>query len=87
MPSHKQPIHQQYLTCALRDSGKRQLDCLGIATAVLAICQQLSAEDSDLSGCHMMVSDDHCWIVVEPAAAAAASNKDIRVEVTDCRYD
>lgn len=74
----------QYLPSALRNSGKRQLDCLGIATAVLALCQQISQQHSqhaDLASSTMMVSDDHCWLRL----AGAADGNWVQVEVTDPR--
>ncbi|WIA30131.1 hypothetical protein OEZ86_000224 [Tetradesmus obliquus] len=67
-PAHKQPLHTQYLPSALRDQGKRQLDCLGIATAVLGMCHSIAAQHStqhaDLAAARMMVSDDHCWLAL-----------------------
>ncbi len=77
------PSDSQYLTCALRESGKRQLDCLGMATAVLALCHDIAAQDAQhaqLSGARLMLSDDHCWIAV-----AAEDGEDRHVEVTDSR--
>jgi multidrug resistance efflux pump len=73
----------QYLPSALKDTGKRQLDCLGIATAVLAACHMAAAQWPDahreLAHARMMMSDDHCWIALPqqhaaaPAAAAAGA--------------
>eukprot|EP00878_Enallax_costatus_P028988 GHUV01031362.1.p1 GENE.GHUV01031362.1~~GHUV01031362.1.p1 ORF type:complete len:267 (+),score=98.31 GHUV01031362.1:122-922(+) len=83
-PAHKQPLHTQYLPSALRDTGKRQLDCLGIATAVLALCQQISQhhqQHADLASSSMMVSDDHCWLSV----SGAPGGPEVQVEVTDPR--
>eukprot|EP00878_Enallax_costatus_P038404 GHUV01043627.1.p1 GENE.GHUV01043627.1~~GHUV01043627.1.p1 ORF type:complete len:543 (+),score=232.84 GHUV01043627.1:96-1724(+) len=74
----------QYLPSALRDTGKRQLDCLGIATAVLALCQQISQhhqQHADLASSSMMVSDDHCWLSV----SGAPGGPEVQVEVTDPR--
>eukprot|EP00878_Enallax_costatus_P044449 GHUV01053079.1.p1 GENE.GHUV01053079.1~~GHUV01053079.1.p1 ORF type:complete len:155 (+),score=46.07 GHUV01053079.1:96-560(+) len=75
----------QYLPSALRDTGKRQLDCLGIATAVLALCQQISQhhqQHADLASSSMMVSDDHCWLSV----SGAPGGPEVQVEVTDPRW-
>lgn len=58
----------QYLPSALRDSGKRELDCLGIATCVLALAHEISSqqpEHADLASAVMVVSDDHCWLRVQ----------------------
>jgi hypothetical protein len=67
----------QYLPSALRESGKRQLDCLGIATAVLAMCHQVAAQQpeqhSQLAAAVMVVSDDHCWLALPAAGQAAAA--------------
>jgi hypothetical protein len=72
----------QYLPSALKDSGKRQLDCLGIATAVLGMCHHIAAQQpeqhADLAACIMVVSDDHCWLALpaqgsENTAAEPAS--------------
>lgn len=67
----------QYLPSALRESGKRQLDCLGIATAVLAVCHQVAAQQpeqhSQLAAVVMVVSDDHCWLALPAAGQAAAA--------------
>jgi hypothetical protein len=61
----------QYLPSALRGTGKRQLDCLGIATAVLALCHHIAAQHPQqhghLAAAQMVVSDDHCWLAL-PAA-------------------
>lgn len=83
----------QYLPSALRDSGKRQLDCLGIATAVLALCHHIAAKQQQhahLAAAAMVVSDDHCWLSVpaEVLTAADAScdqeqQQLVYVEVTD----
>lgn len=77
--------HVQYLTSALRDGGKRQLDCLGIATAVLALCHQISQQQptqhAELAGSRMMVSDDHCWL----SLPADEGGTDLQIEVTDPR--
>jgi hypothetical protein len=83
----------QYLPSALRDSGKRQLDCLGIATAVLALCHHIAQQPQHalLAAAAMVVSDDHCWLSV-PAAAMTAADASchqeqqqqlVYVEVTD----
>jgi hypothetical protein len=65
-PAHKQPLHTQFLPSALRDTGKRQLDCVGIGTAVLAMCHAVAAaapqQHGELSAAMLVVSDDHCWI-------------------------
>eukprot|EP00775_Hariotina_reticulata_P006427 gene6427-6658_t len=87
-------VNIRFLTSALRLSGKRQLDCLGIATAVLAMCHAIaeleSAIHGDLAHCQMMVSDDHCWITLplkaDCAAAAADDDQRLHVEVTDPRH-
>lgn len=74
VPGHKQPVHAQFLPSALRESGKRQLDCLGIATAVLAVCQQLGGPggpEPQLAGAHLMVSDDHVWLAVTGESVCA----------------
>jgi hypothetical protein len=70
----------QYLPSALRDSGKRQLDCLGVATCVLAVSHQIAQQHplqhQDLAAAVMVVSDDHCWLALparRPAGAAAAA--------------
>ncbi len=76
-PAHKQPAHAQFLTSALRPSGARRLDCLGIATAALALCRALAAADAgaqhgqhdDLRGAEVRVSDDHCWLSVPGGGA------------------
>jgi hypothetical protein len=91
-------VYPQYLPSALREQGKRQLDCLGIATAVLGMCHaiaaQHSAQHADLAAARMMVSDDHCWLVLpqQQAGSGAASSGGredaqqlIHVEVTDPR--
>lgn len=74
----------QYLPSALKDSGKRQLDCLGIATAVLAMCHHIAlqspAQHADLANTAMVVSDDHCLMVVGPDAGGPDA---VFVEVTD----
>lgn len=89
----------QYLPSALRDSGKRQLDCLGIATAVLALCHHIAAQHPQqhghLAAAQMVVSDDHCWLAL-PAAdqpltagdtstdqVAPAQQQMVYIEVTD----
>lgn len=101
--SHHAPIAaaavcMQYLPSALRESGKRQLDCLGIATAVLAMCHQVAAQQpeqhSQLAAVVMVVSDDHCWLALPAAGQAAAAAGDdsssdqqqqevVHIEVTD----
>lgn len=87
----------QYLPSALRDTGKRQLDCLGIATTVLGMCHQIAAQwpaqHWDLADTVMCVSDDHCWLGVpatqQPQVATAdTSHREqqqqlVFVEVTD----
>jgi len=87
-------ICSQYLPSALRTSGKRQLDCLGIATAVLAMCHHIAAQwpllYADLAASTMVVSDDHCWLALPAPTAAdgggSSSNQQqelMYVEVTD----
>lgn len=75
----------QYLPSALKDGSKRQLDCLGIATAVLALCQQISQQypqqHADLAASSMVVSDDHCWL----SLPSADGNAVLQIEVTDPR--
>lgn len=86
----------QYLPSALRTSGKRQLDCLGIATAVLAMCHRIAAQwpqlHADLAASTMVVSDDHCWLALPAPTTAddggggSSSNQQqelVYVEVTD----
>lgn len=82
----------QYLPSALRSSGKRQLDCLGIATAVLAMCHAIAnlepPQHADLAHCQMTVSDDHCWISLPrqtDLTGAAGDEPRLHVEVTDPR--
>ncbi|KIZ07908.1 hypothetical protein MNEG_0025 [Monoraphidium neglectum] len=80
--THKQPQHAQFLVSALRPSGARRLDCLGLAAAALALCRALAAAEpgrhADLAAAEMLVSDDHCWLRIPPhpdcatAPAAAA---------------
>ncbi|KAL3136760.1 Menin [Trebouxia sp. C0009 RCD-2024] len=49
-------------------SSKRQLDCGGVVTTVLAICQRLAQEygHADLAACRFQVSEDHCWLNTDP---------------------
>ncbi|KAF8069557.1 hypothetical protein HT031_001674 [Scenedesmus sp. PABB004] len=72
-PAHKQPLHTQFLPSALRTGGKRQLDCLGIATAVFCIARGAAAlhgdVHADLAGCGLALSDDHAWLTLPPAGA------------------
>lgn len=82
----------QYLPSALRDQGKRQLDCLGIATAVLGMCHSIAAQHgtqhADLAAARMMVSDDHCWLALPqhqqqqqqagPVAASSSGAEDVQ---------
>jgi hypothetical protein len=97
-PAHKQPLHTQYLPSALRDSGKRQLDCLGVATAVLAMCHLAAAKvpelHAELQYARMLVSDDHCWLALPANTQGSSSGAGdggvaqpqlVHVEVTDPR--
>jgi hypothetical protein len=75
-PAHKQPLHAQFLISALRPSGARRLDCLGIATTALALCRAAAAADpgshGGLAGAALMVSDDHCWLKLPGGGAGGA---------------
>jgi hypothetical protein len=94
------PCSVQYVTTALREQGARTLDCLGIATVVLALCQQLGQEQQQggavgnssgsaagapsLSDSHLMVSDDHCWVTLAPGGNLE-DKQVVHVEVTSCK--
>jgi hypothetical protein len=78
----------QFVTSALQD-GKKQLDCLGIATTVLALTQHLgqqlaaagdTATGDVLAGVRMVVSDDHCWLVLQQPGG-----QEVHLEVTSCK--
>ncbi|KAL0027912.1 hypothetical protein WJX79_002394 [Trebouxia sp. C0005] len=49
-------------------SSKRQLDCGGVVTTVLAACQLLALQygHTDLAACKFQVSEDHCWLNCDP---------------------
>ena len=57
----------QHLSCFLQycaqplPKGKRQLDCAGVVTTVLAICLTLSwdPEHAELAGCRFQVRNSH----------------------------
>lgn len=51
-------------------SSKRQLDCGGVVTTVLAACQLLALQHghTDLAACRFQVSEDHCWLNCDPEA-------------------
>jgi hypothetical protein len=76
-PAHKQPAHAQFLTSALRPAGARRLDCVGIATAALALCRAAAAADPErlgaLARAELLLSDDHSWLRVPYAPAAGGS--------------
>ncbi|CAL8468043.1 g7582 [Coccomyxa elongata] len=66
----KEVLHAQHLSTfcqilqAKSTKGKRQLDCAGVVTTVLAVLQQLAllGGHDDLRRCCLQVSEDHCWI-------------------------
>jgi hypothetical protein len=80
--AHKQPLHAQFLTSALRQSGARRLDCLGIAAGALALCRAAAAAEpgahADLAGARLVVSDDHCWLRL-PGGGVGGSDLDFEV--------
>ncbi|KAK9839917.1 hypothetical protein WJX74_000318 [Apatococcus lobatus] len=62
-----------------KGKGKRQLDCAGVVTTTLAVCQRLALdpEHADLAACRFQVSEDHCWLTLGEDGSREAS-----VEVT-----
>jgi len=70
----KEVLHAQHvssfcniLASAGQKGGKRQLDCAGVVTTVLAIAHRLASLSechADLATVYIQVSEDHCWLTL-----------------------
>ncbi|KAK9861542.1 hypothetical protein WJX84_007248 [Apatococcus fuscideae] len=62
-----------------KGKGKRQLDCAGVVTTTLAVCQALAqdANHTDLASCRFQVSEDHCWLTL-----AESGEREASIEIT-----
>jgi hypothetical protein len=69
---------QQFLPSALRSSGKRQLDCLGIATAVLAVCQELGQQQEPVLARWVCPGQAAGWSGGGRQQAAVATSRALR---------
>ncbi|GAB4822004.1 hypothetical protein N2152v2_009050 [Parachlorella kessleri] len=67
--------------------GKRQLDCAGVVTTTFAVCQRLAQRHGhgDLAGCGMQVSEDHCWLTLDPDIPTAASSVEVTTDTATKR--
>ncbi|KAK9845929.1 hypothetical protein WJX81_006194 [Elliptochloris bilobata] len=78
---HAQHIYVfvQILRAGKASKARRQLDCAGVVTTVLAACQRLARVPAheDLLGVRFQVSEDHCWLSLDGSGARTAA-----VEVT-----
>ncbi|KAK9809438.1 hypothetical protein WJX73_007335 [Symbiochloris irregularis] len=82
--------HAQHVSCFARHlqahaqpvkaKGKRQLDCAGVVSTVLAICQVLATQHDheQLANLRFQVSEDHCWLSMGPDYGA----REASIEVT-----